>query len=136
MNPNSILSNVPQGEFNSRYADPKNHAASGSLISFVSGGRLVPEPHSRGLVGGLVSVAGQAMRGERQGEAWERQDDPRYDRYSRNNKGKGRMRSRSSSGKISTLVARPIAKVLGKVCLLYCETHTLERLKSGDAKRN
>jgi hypothetical protein len=71
-NPASVLAQVPQGEFNSRYADPKNHAASGSLISFVSGGKLIPGPNSRGLVGGIVSVVGQAVRGEKQGSEWER----------------------------------------------------------------
>ena len=71
-NPDSVLAQVPQGEFKSRYADPKNHAASGSLISFVSGGKLIPGPNSRGLVGGIVSVVGQAVRGEKQGSEWER----------------------------------------------------------------
>lgn len=71
-NPNSVLAQVPQGEFNSRYADPNHPAASGSLISFVSGGKLIPGPNSRGLVGGLASVIGQAARGEKQGAEWER----------------------------------------------------------------
>jgi hypothetical protein len=71
-NPGSVLAQVPQGEFESRYADPKNHAASGSLIAFVSGGKLIPGPNSRGLIGGLISVASQAVRGEKQGSAWER----------------------------------------------------------------
>jgi hypothetical protein len=71
-NPGSVLAQVPQGEFNSRYADPKNHAASGSMISFVSGGKLIPGPNSCGLVGGIVSVVGQAVRGEEQGSEWER----------------------------------------------------------------
>jgi hypothetical protein len=71
-NPDSVLANVPQGEFKSRYADPKSHAASGSLIAFVSGGHLVPNPESRGLVGGLLNVAGQAIRGEKQGSGWDR----------------------------------------------------------------
>lgn len=70
-NPGSVLAQAPQGEFKSRYADPKNHAASGSLIAFVSGGKLIPGPNSRGLIGGLVSVAGQAIRGEKQGSEWE-----------------------------------------------------------------
>lgn len=71
-NPNSVLANVPQGEFKSRYADPKSHAASGSLIAFVSGGHMVPNPESRGLIGGLLNVAGQAIRGEKQGSGWDR----------------------------------------------------------------
>ncbi|KAF2084457.1 hypothetical protein K490DRAFT_68765 [Saccharata proteae CBS 121410] len=57
-------------QFRSRYADPSIHASNGSLISFLSGGKLVPGPKSRGLVGGLVSVASQAARGEKQGEEW------------------------------------------------------------------
>lgn len=73
-NPNSVLANVPQGEFKSRYADPKSRAASGSLIAFVSGGKLVPNPESRGLVGGLLNVAGQAIRGEKQGSGWDRME--------------------------------------------------------------
>lgn len=71
-NPNSVLAQVPQGEFNSRYADPNHAAASGSLISFVSGGKLIPGPNSKGLIGGLASVIGQAARGEKQGAEWER----------------------------------------------------------------
>ncbi|KAI4799255.1 hypothetical protein E4T45_11505, partial [Aureobasidium sp. EXF-8846] len=71
-NPDSVLAHVPQGEFNSRYADPNHAAASGSLISFVSGGKLIPGPNSKGLIGGLVSVIGQAARGEKQGAEWER----------------------------------------------------------------
>jgi hypothetical protein len=71
-NPNSVLANVPQGEFTSRYSDPKSRAASGSLIAFVSGGHLVPNPESRGLVGGILNVAGQAVRGEKQGSGWDR----------------------------------------------------------------
>ncbi|KAH0347244.1 hypothetical protein KCU83_g6925, partial [Aureobasidium melanogenum] len=70
--PDSVLAQVPQGEFTSRYADPNHAAASGSLISFVSGGRLIPGPNSRGLIGGLASVIGQAARGEKQGSEWER----------------------------------------------------------------
>jgi hypothetical protein len=71
-NPDSVLAQVPQGEFNSRYADPNHAAASGSLISFVSGGKLIPGPNSKGLIGGLASVIGQAARGEKQGAEWER----------------------------------------------------------------
>ena len=74
-NPNSVLANVPQGEFKSRYADPKSRAASGSVIAFVSGGHLVPNPESRGLIGGLFNVAGQAIRGEKQGSGWDRMND-------------------------------------------------------------
>lgn len=72
--PDSVLSQVPQGEFTSRYADPNSAAASGSLISFVSGKKLIPGPYSRGLIGGLMSVAGQAVRGEKQGSEWEKCD--------------------------------------------------------------
>jgi hypothetical protein len=71
-NPDSVLAQVPQGEFNSRYADPNHAAASGSLISFVSGGKLIPGPNSKGLIGGLASVISQAARGEKQGAEWER----------------------------------------------------------------
>ncbi|KEQ62317.1 uncharacterized protein M437DRAFT_66735 [Aureobasidium melanogenum CBS 110374] len=46
--------------------------ASGSLISFVSGGELIPGPNSRGVIGGLASVIGQAARGEKQGSEWDR----------------------------------------------------------------
>lgn len=66
-NPDSVLAQVPKEKSNSRYADPNNPAASGSLISFVSGGRLIPGPSSPGLVGGIASVVGQAVRGEKQG---------------------------------------------------------------------
>jgi hypothetical protein len=69
-NPDSVLAQVPQEKFNSRYADPNHPAASGSLISFVSGGKLIPNPGSRGLIGGISSVVGQAVRGEAQGSKW------------------------------------------------------------------
>ncbi|KAI5263420.1 hypothetical protein E4T47_09025 [Aureobasidium subglaciale] len=70
-NSDSVLAQVPQGEFSSRYADPNHAAASGSLISFVSGGKLIPGPNSRGLIGGFASVIRQAARGEKQGSEWE-----------------------------------------------------------------
>ena len=41
------------------------------LISFVSGGKLIPGPNSRGLIGGFASVIRQAARGEKQGSEWE-----------------------------------------------------------------
>jgi hypothetical protein len=63
---------VPQEEFKTRYADRKNHAASGSLIAFVSGGKRILGLNSRGLIGGLVSVTAQAVRGEKQGSECER----------------------------------------------------------------
>ena len=62
-NPDNPLANVPQEKFKSRYADPNNPAASGSLISFVSGGHLVPANESRGLIGGLISAVDQKMKG-------------------------------------------------------------------------
>ena len=71
-NPNSVLANVPQGEFTSRYSDPKSRAASRSVIAFVSGGKLVTNPESRGLIGGIFNVASQALRGEKQGLGWNR----------------------------------------------------------------
>jgi len=41
------------------------------LISFVSGGKLIPGPISRGLIGGIALVVGQAVRGEKQGSEWQ-----------------------------------------------------------------
>jgi hypothetical protein len=79
-NPDSLLASVPAEKFASRYADPNSAAASGSLIAFVSGGHLVPNPGSRGLVGGLVSVVGQAVRGERQGSGWDEQTKTKYNK--------------------------------------------------------
>ncbi|KAL2047906.1 hypothetical protein ABVK25_011237 [Lepraria finkii] len=64
-NLDSVLAQVPKEKFNSGYADPINPASSGSLISFVSGGRLISGPSSLGLVGGIASVVGQAVRGEK-----------------------------------------------------------------------
>lgn len=108
-NPNSVLAQVPQGEFNSRYADPNHAAASGSLISFVSGGKLIPGPNSRGLIGGLASVIGQAARGEKQGAEWERlAAEQRQQTFRREKKG---------------LIAGPIRtykKLLAKVKLVLC----------------
>lgn len=102
-NPGSVLAQVPQGEFKSRYADPKNHAASGSLIAFVSGGKLIPGPNSRGLIGGLISVTAQAVRGEKQGSEWER-----YTPYDIQRRGDNRVRGLGSAYK----------KLVKKVCLI------------------
>lgn len=108
-NPDSILAQVPQGEFTSRYADPNHAAASGSLISFVSGGKLIPGPSSRGLIGGLASVVGQAARGEKQGSEWER--------YTAENLQRHQAPRREKKGIIPTPI-RTYKKLLAKVSLL------------------
>jgi hypothetical protein len=118
-NPNSVLAQVPQQEFTSRYADPKNHAASGSLIAFVSGGHLVPEPHSRGLIGGVASVVGQAVRGEQQGQAWENLPANTLQNWNQYSRGYRGRRQRSSEGRVG-IVSTPVGlvkKVLKQVCL-------------------
>lgn len=111
-----MLANVPQANFQSRYADPNHPAASGSLISFVSGGKLVPSPNARGLIGGAASVIGQAVRGERQGSQWENTNtfsDSQYrNRYSRAYR--GRQVGRGGIGLVSTPL-RAYKKVLKKV---------------------
>ncbi|KAL6716600.1 hypothetical protein ACLMJK_006167 [Lecanora helva] len=125
-NPNSTLSNVPQAEFSSRYANPNHAAASGSLISFVSGGHLVPGPNSRGLIGGVASVVSQAIRGERQGAEWDRmrerqRADPLYNPYSPGFMGRGRRGVYTQSGiKIGSL-STPVGvyKKLVKKNVLY-----------------
>lgn len=129
-NPDSVLAKVPQGKFNSRYANPNNPAARGSLISFVSGGHLVPNPESRGLIGGLFNVAGQAMRGETQGSGWNQQanaqqnyqynnqqqyGDPQYhNQYSRHYRGRRRRERRNRNGPVGGF-----KKLLKKVSLHY-----------------
>lgn len=105
-NPDSVLAQVPQSEFNSRYADPNHAAASGSLISFVSGGKLIPGPNSRGLIGGLASVIGQAARGEKQGSEWER--------YAAEDTQRLRAPRHEKKGIISTPI-RTYKKLLAKV---------------------
>lgn len=130
-NPGSVLANVPQEKFNSRYADPNHPAASGSLISFVSGGHLVPNPESRGLLGGIVSVVGQAVRGERQGSGWDKvkgtngqgnnqpYNDLQYaNQYSRNYRGMGRRGQRNNDNRRDGLISTPVnvyKKLLKKV---------------------
>ncbi|KAH0361724.1 hypothetical protein KCU84_g6775, partial [Aureobasidium melanogenum] len=104
-NPDSVLAQVPQGEFTSRYADPNHAAASGSLISFVSGGKLIPGPKSRGLIGGLASVIGQAARGEKQGSEWER--------YAAENAERRQATRREKKGIIPTPI-RTYKKLLAK----------------------
>lgn len=100
-NPDSALANVPQEKFKSRYADPNHPAASGSVIAFVSGGHLIPGPNSTGLITGMASVIGQAIRGERQGSSWEKyreqqrreaqqRSDEQSNRYSSNYQGRDR----------------------------------------------
>lgn len=120
-NPNSVLAKVPQEQFNSRYADPNNPAARGSLISFVSGGHLVPNPESRGLIGGLFNVAGQAMRGEIQGSGWNRQangqqnyqynnGDPQYqNQYSRHYRGRRRRERRNQNKLLKKVSPHPLS---------------------------
>ena len=143
-NPNSVLAKVPQGKFTSRYADPNNPAASGSLISFVSGGHLVPNPESRGLVGGMVSVVGQAVRGERQGSGWDQakgtygqgnnqqyEDPQNGNRYSRHYRGTSRRRYRNGSDRRTGLISTPIGlykKLLKKVKSLPCFFSALQIL--------
>lgn len=123
-NPGSMLAQVPQEEFYSRYADPKNSAASGSLISFVSGGRLIPGPGSRGLVGGLMSVAGQAVRGETQGSEWEQYNVQHSQRDTKT------CQTRKKVGLISTPVSA-YKKLLKKVGFPFflglCTTNAVQR---------
>ncbi|KAH8656653.1 hypothetical protein BGZ60DRAFT_417445 [Tricladium varicosporioides] len=124
-NPDSVLAQVPQEGFKSRYADPNHAASRGSLISFVTGGKLVPNPESRGLIGGIINVTAQAVRGEKQGSGWDRvnknpamQDpyyDPRYNRYGRGYRGRGRRENKV--GIISTPVGA--YKKLVKQNVLY-----------------
>lgn len=45
--PDSVLAKVPQKKCDFRYADLNYPAASGSFISFMSGGLLIPNPDSR-----------------------------------------------------------------------------------------
>lgn len=114
-----MLSNVPQEKFKSRYADPNSAASSGSLISFVSGGHLVPNPSSRGLVGGLISVAGQAMRGEKQGSGWSEYDKERYNK--RMYDGKQRLIPRPIGGAYKRLVKQVcFPLMIHRVCVLEC----------------
>lgn len=132
-NPESALAQVPQENFSSRYADPKHPAASGSLISFVSGGKLVPGPNSRGLIGGVASVVGQAVRGEKQGSEWSKNPETglpnshphsQYNtqlyenRYSRHYGGRGRRDRRDQYGTKDGIVSTPVGaykKLLKKV---------------------
>lgn len=96
--PHSTLAQVPPEQFSSRYADPNHPASSGSLISFVSGGRLNPGPESRGLIGGVASAIGQAVRRAPPGSEWNKvttHRDQSYDfasgdRYGRGYQGRGR----------------------------------------------
>ena len=147
-NPNSVLAKVPQGNFSSRYADPNNPAASGSLISFVSGGHLVPNPESRGLLGGIVSVVGQAARGERQGSGWDQvkgtngqggnqqyDDTQNGNRYSRHYRGRSRRRYRNGSDRRIGPISTPIGlykRLLKKVDSL---PHSSSAIKNLNRKR-
>ncbi|KAG9237465.1 hypothetical protein BJ875DRAFT_438433 [Amylocarpus encephaloides] len=133
-NPNSVLAQTqsPQQEFTSRYSNPKSGAASGSLIAFVSGGKLVPEPHSRGLIGGMVSVTKQAIRGEKQGQAWEKiarneQGQAMYGRYDREYRGCGAGRQKSRSR--STDGVRGMVKKVIKQNVLYMMVVNLPTLE-------
>jgi hypothetical protein len=122
-NPDSVLAHVPQGEFNSRYADPNHAAASGSLISFVSGGKLIPGPNSKGLIGGLASVIGQAARGEKQGAEWERlaaQNAQRQQTMRRQKKGliPGLRTYKKLLAKVNTFVSAD--RHFANVCRMCC----------------
>ena len=117
-NSDTPLAQVPQPEFRSRYADPKTHAASGSLLAFVSGGKLIPNPESRGLIGGLANVAGQAIRGEKQGSGWEGNQPgyrPAYGLYGRGLRGRYSMSYGTTAGQmVSAEVGSYYNKVMGK----------------------
>ncbi len=123
-NPESLLAQVPQGEFNSRYADPTSRSSSGSVISFVTGGHFVPNPESRGLLGGIINVVGQAVRGEKQGSGWTKemmteqykQDHRRglWNRYSRHYGG----RNGCPSSAVASVIPNTAKRVL-KQDVLY-----------------
>lgn len=143
-NANTPLAQIPQPEFQSRYADPKTHAASGSLISFVSGGKLVPNPESRGLIGGLINVAGQAIRGEKQGSGWHRTPEeqaalPRWGLYGRGFAGKY---STNYGGAISRAVVdvgkAGYDKLMGKnvLYLMVVNMPSQEELAAARAQRS
>ena len=150
-NPDSVLAKVPQEKFSSRYADPNHPAASGSLISFVSGGHLVPNPQSRGLVGGIVSVVGQAVRGERQGSGWDQVkgtngqsssqqcNDPQYaNQYSRHYRGRGRRGRHNNFDPRGGLISTPISvykKLLKVGPSLAFSSLLLEKFKGSRTKK-
>ncbi|KAL8658263.1 MAG: hypothetical protein Q9202_007605 [Teloschistes flavicans] len=103
--PNTPLAQGPKGEFTSRYADPTHPASSGSLIAFATGGRLVPGPESRGLIGGMYSVIDQAVRGVPQGTGKGKQYyDQNYGEhhwrnpYSKHYRGRGRVKGMYTEG--------------------------------------
>ncbi|KAL9576504.1 MAG: hypothetical protein Q9212_007044 [Teloschistes hypoglaucus] len=114
--PNTPLAQGPKNEFTSRYADPTHPASSGSLIAFLSGGRLVPGPESRGLISGMYSVVDQAVRGVPQGtgkgkEYYDRQygEEHRRNPYSKHYRGRGQRRGRyTKSGMKVGVVSTPV----------------------------
>jgi len=120
-NPNSMLSNVPQAKFSSRYADPNNPASSGSLVAFVSGGHLVPAKGSRGLIGGLVSAVKEKGKekeapGQQVGnQGYGNEEENVYSRNYRGRRGR-RDRSRSRDGRKGGLVTGQVKKLLNQVC--------------------
>ena len=107
---------------------------------------LVPNPESRGIVGGIVSMVGQAVRGERQGSGWDQVkgtngqsscqqcNDPQYaNRYSRHYRGRGTRGRHNSFDPRDGLVSTPISvykKHLKKVGpSLFSSSLLLEILK-------
>lgn len=80
------------------------------------GGHLRPKPDSRGLMGGMISLVGQAVRGERQGSGWDRgtETNGQYnsqqyaDPYSCHYKGRPRRGGRNNSDRKGGLILTPI----------------------------
>lgn len=132
-----MLANVPQAKFSSRYADPNNPAASGSLIAFVSGGHLVPGPNSRGLIGGLASAVkqksqkgkavehynpnaqGSSQYGGQQGYGYE--EDNMYSRNYRGRRARRERRDMRRGGPRERIIPSPVggAKKLLNQNVLY-----------------
>jgi hypothetical protein len=99
----------------------------------------VPEPHSRGLIGGIASVVGQAVRGEKQGQAWENVQNntalqQKYqNQYSKEYRGKRSRRGRNNSDAKVGIISTPIGlvkKVLKKVSLCFFYFPTACTLRS------
>ncbi|TVY27208.1 hypothetical protein LHYA1_G004667 [Lachnellula hyalina] len=137
-NPNSMLANVPQAKFTSRYSDPNHPASSGSLIALVTGGKIAGRSGGRGgLIGGLASAAknyGQKPDAQKPQSGNQGYGNQEENQYSRNYKGRRRgRRDRSPKEKRGGLLTGNMKKFLNQnvMYMMVVNMPTEEEMANG-----
>lgn len=113
-NPDSLLAQTPKHTFRSRYADPNHPAASGNLISLITGGHINPAPHSAGFGGPGVylDLATRARRGMGGGSA---SDTAAYSVQAMTRGIKGRSSQVRGLGGVSMVGLSPLDPIVKKL---------------------